>query len=111
MRNVKKGIICYQIEQDGCLNGVFSNEIIDGHIYNETANKITDNFDELIGDYNCYYFNDGSSHSNVKLKIRLKEGKRKTYKVKWESENKTVYKGTGYILNEKQFVVQFKANH
>ena len=110
MSKVKTGIIVYQIESDGCLNGVFTTEISDGYIYNEVANKISSDFEELCGEYNCFYFEDGSSHDDVILNIQIKKDKKNTYKVTWTESGNLIFEGIGFKMNEKQFVVRYETS-
>jgi len=109
----ESGIVLYDIELDGCLNGVFTNEFSKGQIYNEIARKknVVDSEktdDSLIGEYNCYYF-DPVGHVS-ELTIQEKNGPSKLPKVyafSWRISGKTIFHGTGYKMNEKQIVVHY----
>jgi len=67
---ITKGIILYNIELDGCLSGVYSNEDAYGEIFNEIARKNTyTSDDEICGIYNCLYFDSGNSQEETVLTI------------------------------------------
>lgn len=57
----EEGIVLYDIELNGCLNGVYTNEhhLVDGAIYNEVCRKKKkeNKIDwPIVGVYHCFYF-------------------------------------------------------
>ena len=106
-----KGVALYNIELDGCLNGVFTNDNIDGQIFNEIA-KISTSIgaDGLSGIYHCFYFDSGNSRNDAELTIGIANGTTKKYDFSWVVNNKIVFKGVGYKMNEKQVVVHYWDN-
>ncbi|MBN8697690.1 MAG: hypothetical protein J0L87_14255 [Bacteroidetes bacterium] len=106
--NNDTGIVLYTIEQDGCLNGIYTNESCDGEIFNEIARK--DNPSEgkdIIGSYNCFYFENKNNRVNAKLTISLRKSKKRTYDFSWNVDNKILFKGIGYKTSDKQIVVHY----
>ncbi len=65
---MKSGIVLYNIELDGCLNGVYTNDACDGEIFNEIAMMRTKkpDSDDLCGVYLCTYFENSKFFSSQK---------------------------------------------
>lgn len=116
MANLKEGIILYQIEKNGCLNGSYTNEMQDGIIYNEIARhktakniKICSEELPLEGEYDSLYFDDGNERGELCLEIKLLPKKKGTYKFVWtDDQGKQYFEGIGYKMNEHQLVVHYK---
>jgi hypothetical protein len=107
---MKSGIALYSLEDDGCLNGVFTNDELDGEINNEIAKLHTElgEDDDLCGIYHCFFFDRPELRNNCELTIDLVPGKEQTYSFTWESEGSVIFSGIGYRMNEKQVVVHYK---
>ena len=105
---MEKGIALYNIELDGCLNGVYTYDGINGTILNEIARKKTKkDKGELCGIYDSSYFDTGNFRHKAILTIG--EGEKGTYTFIWKVVGKEiVYEGTGYKMNEKQIVVKYE---
>lgn len=116
MENLKEGIILFQIEKNGCLNGVYTNKGQDGVIYNEIARhidapKIQDPSKELAleGKYDTVYFDNGNKHFQLYLEIDLLPEKKGTYTFVWtDKKGKKIFEGIGYKMNEHQMVVHYE---
>lgn len=105
---VESGIVLYNIEADGCLNGVYTNEWSDGEIFNEIARmKLPNVNNAIVGIYDCVYFDQKNVRENADLRISLIKGKNKTFEFVWEIKGKIVFEGIGYLMNEKQLSVQY----
>lgn len=116
-----KGLILYNVELDGCLNGVYTNNYLGGVICNEIARRQFSNENqsknEIEGHYDCFYFSTekDSIRNNIILEIkRVKieeitaEMKGLTLLFKWKNqEGKTVFEGLGYLMNPRQLVVSY----
>ena len=103
-----KGIVLYNIELNGCLNGVYTNNMADGIIFNEIA-KLRKKFseDEFEGDYDCFYFDKDPIRNDAELIIRKVEGKHRTYSFRLNVDGKARFNGIGYKMNEKQLAVHY----
>lgn len=105
---IKNGIALYEIELDSCLNGVYTNEYLDGHICNEIAkmNKAKKG-DEVTGDYRCFYFDESKSRFDAKLSISKNESVG-TYEFIWtDLDGNIEFKGIGYKMNQRQIAVHY----
>lgn len=109
---IKEGIILYNIEKDGCLNGVYTNEhkTVNGEIYNEIS-RIKKNTkpgkDGISGIYDCFYFELQNFPFNAELEIKFKIGN--VYEFIWRDLNGTpIHTGVGYKMNDKQIVAHYK---
>ncbi len=105
------GIVLYDIEKNGCGNGVFTNTPNDGKIFNEIIQKIdryNDSTDCVVGDYRAMWFdvNNGKEYNCV-LKVRLKAGCNSTYIFQWKKGSKTTFEGVGYKMNDRQIAVSY----
>lgn len=99
------GLVLYDIELDGCLNGVYTNDHAAGLIYNEIARRRPDSPDgDLSGIYDCFYFDENNSRNNAVLTIS-RIGR--TYHLEWRTDSRIIFNGVGYIMNEKQLVVHY----
>ncbi len=110
-----QGIILYNIELDGCLNGVYTNDYNDGIIFNEVAKLRPDSRNDrdsssgITGTYDCFYFDKPSLRNNTELKIKLAQGMKGRYEFVWRDErNRVIFEGVGYIMNQRQIAVHYK---
>ena len=114
----KNGIVLYDIQMNGCLNGVYTNELALGVIYNEIARKqekfikptdVPDKWD-IEGEYDCMWFDELNSQESCVLKISRNGSSTSIYTVEW-LETKTRnprFTGVGYLMNPRQFVVRYQ---
>ena len=107
---MESGLAFYTIETDGCLNGVFTNDALDGVIYNEIAKKNSNiGEDPLCGLYDCFYFDSPDLDNRVELSIDTESWSKtgRSYAFIWFKKGKKVFQGTGYKMNEGQVVVHY----
>lgn len=107
---VEKGIILYDIEMDGCLNGVFTNENANpaGTIYNEIA-KRTDGKrieDGIEGNYVCSWVDLNNERVNGLLNIT--EDPVGLFTFIWTSTHGN-FTGTGFQMNRRQIAVHYRS--
>lgn len=107
-KHVHEGIVLYNIELNGCLNGVYTNENVKkgGEIFNEIARiKEYKGDDPYTGLYDCFYFDYNNERVNALLEITKLSG---AYYFKWSSlKGIQLFKGIGFKMNEKQIVVHY----
>lgn len=101
------GIILYDIEMNGCLNGVFTNMSVGGEIYNEICRKKSpeNQSGEIDGNYDCQYFdkqNEAYQGELVVAKIA-----NHIYSFEWNINGGIKFEGRGYKMNEKQISVSY----
>lgn len=111
------GIVLYDIEMDGCLNGVYTNMSDECHgvIYNEIARKKKCDKKEIAGIYDSQFFDLDNDRYFCKLEITRRRGTEiNIYDFRWhdimDEENQTVnreYVGVGYQMNERQISVTY----
>jgi hypothetical protein len=110
MTRIRDGIVLYNIEMDGCLNGVYTNEssMIRGKIFNEVARKRERiNTEVIIGIYECFFFDNLNLRVNAILKI-VSEKSDRVYKFTWrDEEGNFMFEGIGYKMNEAQIAVHY----
>lgn len=111
---VERGIVLYDIELNGCLNGVYANEQnpTAGVIFNEIARKIK-NTRGIIGEYDCFYFETGNRRQrNTRCNAILiisPTTHANVFKFEWlELPSRTrVFMGVGYQMNDRQIAVHY----
>lgn len=102
------GHVLYDIEKDGCLNGVFTNTGVNGRIFNEIARRRTgtDINDPLLGDYALMYIDEGNTQYTGSLQI-ASDGAG-GYLFSWfDSKGKQVFKGTGARMSDSNLVAYY----
>jgi len=111
MPRIEEGIEIYNIELDGCLNGVYTNEHkkVGCEIHNEIARiKQRDESDPqgISGTYDCFYFDYRNARVDALLKIT---NSGRAYSFEWRDvkNNKLLFEGYGYKMNEKQLAVHY----
>lgn len=97
-------IILYSIELDGCLNGVYTHQIIGGEILNEICRKVV-NDKKLDGDYKCFWFDINNTPYQRDLRIMFKAPN--LYTFIWSVAGKPILEGKGYRMNERQIAVSY----
>ena len=114
------GICLYTIERDGCLNGVYTNELAsgmdrngnninEGVIYNEIARiKEYDDSDteRISGLYDCFHFDLENERVNTILEI---SNVGRLYTFTWWNLRRTtrIFIGKGFIMNASQICVHY----
>ena len=117
------GIQLYDIDLNGCLNGVYTNIPAKGRIYNEIARKMSSKEneeleikynDKIVGDYNCRWFDLGNAVGGYILEIRKLEIRKReptthsVYTFRWRTKNGIPkFEGIGYKMNERQIAVSY----
>lgn len=110
---MESGIALYSIELNGCLNGVYTNDGLDGEIFNEIARmknqkKMMSN--EICGEYECFYFDgiDGRAGWSLIIEYKNPQGKTNEYIFTWKNKiGNTTFIGSGYKMNERQIAVHY----
>lgn len=107
------GVQVYEILPDGCLNGTYANEGSRNEIYNEIARKkrtqpkdAINKADNVIGDYDCFYFDLDNERVNCDLIIR--PGANTQYTFTWIDGIKTLFTGVGWKTNNHQITIAYK---
>jgi hypothetical protein len=101
------GIVLYDIQSNGYLNGVFSNFPNKGSIQTETARPDVERNDKVItGMYDSFYFDTNGTKNNCKLEI--KPIRINSFSFEWKNPNGgNFFEGVGYKMNEKQIAVHY----
>ncbi len=111
---IEEGIILYDIELNSCRNGVYTDEIVNGTIYNEIIRKREDqgNTEDIVGIYDCEYFDPLNKVISGTLVIKPWNGLKKTYAFEWYRPNEKVarFTGVGFKMNPQQIAVHYKTN-
>ena len=118
------GIVLYNIERDGCLNGVYTNEqAYTGRIYNEIARRQNQdkhykieseegkraccNID-IEGHYDCQYFDVNNEYCRCELEIKRDPiTAHNVYRFYWRGKNGRDFEGIGYQMNHNQLAVSY----
>lgn len=108
---IKEGIILYNIELNGCLNGVYTNEdkTVVGEVYNEISRlKMTSQLglDGVSGRYDCFYFDLNNFRVEAELEITLISGNMYEF-YWWNLHGKKIFQGIGYKMNERQVAAHY----
>ena len=112
MKVKESGMILYNIELNGCLNGVYANNYSEGFIFNEIA-KIDPppndwpNGNTICGTYRCVWFEGRTTIVDVTLTIHDPTFEVGPYPFSWETGEGIVFEGNGYRMNDKQIVVNY----
>lgn len=104
------GIILYNRESDGCLNGIYTNNNINGLIFNEIARRTAGVDNSIQGDYVCSYIDNGNVLHGATLTItEINPTLNRTYKFLWkDAKSQPIFEGIGFIMNKKQIAVYYK---
>jgi hypothetical protein len=112
----KFGIVLYNIEADGSLNGVYTNETVHGEIFNEIGRKKIPPqcFGDIAGDYDSFYFEPGNlsdRNSGFAAELSIKKIQTNVYDFEWKlnGSKQAVFNGIGYKMNEKQIAVRYES--
>lgn len=116
---VHRGIVLYDIEMDGCWNGVYVNEQSPtaGVVFNEMVRKRRSQTQQpgITGRYDCVYFETSASGQNVQRRAILtvtQAHATNVYNFVWSGGNpsRTLFRGTGYEMNPRQIAVHYTGN-
>jgi len=104
------GIVLYNIELNGCLNGVYTNNDSNGMIFNEIARRKAGSNNSIQGDYVCSYTENGNVLKEATLTIaETNKTLNRNYTFVWkDSKGQRIFEGIGFIMNEKQIAVYYK---
>ena len=97
-----RGVILYEIMDDGCINGEYINTDVSENKYWEHAvKKDTENKDNtLVGKYYCAYIEDGKILTGD-LEI-TKEGY--NYSLKWKYTKEDIHCGIGILSKDSKYL-------
>lgn len=104
-----RGIVLYNIERDGNLNGVYTNNHPDmsGIIFTETARLVDDTLIEgntQVHIYESLYF-DQATWIHCKLTFGITNG---VYQATWELPNGDIpFRGEGFLMNDRQIAISY----
>jgi len=103
--NEFRGIVLYNIELNGNLNGVYTNDhpITNNRIFTETA-RPRDNETNV---YDCFYFDAADGRVNCTLTFTITNG---IYDAEWELENGFIFRGRGFQMNDRQIAISYWFN-
>lgn len=107
-----RGIVLYNIELDGNLNGVYTSNHPEmrARIFTETArlrdNTLIENKTE-VHIYDSFYFDAVDGRVNCTLTFRITNG---IYNAEWVLENGFIFVGQGFQMNERQIAVSYWFN-
>lgn len=104
-----RGIVLYNIELDGNLNGVYTNNHRDlsGRILTETLRPIGDPIIEEgneVYNYNSLYFDALEDWVDCTLKLTISN---RIYTAEWSRENVVIFQGEGFRMNERQIAITY----
>jgi len=109
-----RGIVLYNIERDGNLNGVYTNNhpITNSRIFTETARLIEPiTFDGTIENriYDCFYFDAVDGRVDCTLTFRISNGR---YDAEWTllNQNRPLFIGQGFLMNDRQIAISYWSN-
>jgi hypothetical protein len=100
------GLIIYDIQLNGGLSGIYTNELEDGNINLEIATKISGG-SGIEGTYHSIYSQGGVSIFEAALEITLKTNRKNTLKFIWTHNKSTIFEGIGYLMNQTQIAVHY----
>lgn len=109
-----KGIVLYDIERDGCLNGVYTNNLTPrSEIFTETAklkSKVdVKNENTIVEVYDCFYFDAVDERVDCILTFRITNGR---YDAEWIliGETEPRFIGQGFLMNDRQIAISYWSN-
>lgn len=110
MEEILRGIILYDIQLNGDLNGVYTNNLTpNADLYTETARLL-----EFTGDfrtngtriYDCFYFDAEAGRVNARLEFEINNG---IINASWiiDGNEEPAFVGQGYQMNERQIAIAY----
>lgn len=108
-KKVKKGLVLYTIDADGCLNGLYTNENAKGMLISESLKKTSGDNMKIEGDYALHYYDHENASYVGKVKIDVCDN---VYDLEWtvEGDVKPRFKGVGYRMSATQLAVVYWSN-
>ena len=105
-----KGLVLYDKQLNGFLNGVFANDDSKngGRIFTETARPNPDRMCENGGDwYEVFYFDGNNGKTSGEL--NLYKNSNNMYIAEWFVGGNIVFKGFGFDMNERQIALSYES--
>lgn len=112
--NRLRGIILYDIQLNGDLNGVYTNNHPDtqARLYTETARlrqPFVQQYHELNMNngtmvYDCFYFDVDNQRVNCTLKFEITNS---IIQATWSDNTRILFTGEGYQMNERQIAITY----
>jgi hypothetical protein len=105
------GIILYDIELDGRLNGVYTNYFNQGCINNEILRpqKVSDKLNchsDIDGPYDCSFFD--VNYAQISCELQIKLIAMNSYSFEWKDKDcRNIFEGVGYKMNNRQIAVHY----
>lgn len=101
------GMALYNIERDGCLNGVYTNQFAEGVIFNEIA-RFNGKHEPgaIVGNYKCAWF-ERSSNAVEKKDLEITQSDEGLLTFRWRVGGEVRFEGTGYQMNDTQIAVSY----
>ena len=100
-----RGIIVYEIKDDGCLNGTWTNNDVEGVVMNEIAKKVGTDTHVVRGDYIVAFIDFNGDVFKGKLSI---DQNGSVYNLKWYIENADLnYEGIGLRFGNNNLVASY----
>lgn len=108
--NELRGIVLYNIERDGNLNGVYTNNLIpNSFIFTETARRrFSDPFDnDRNRRYDFFYFDTNNNQQNGILTMSIDNNN--IYNVDWvlDGDLNPTFRGQGFLMNDRQIAISY----
>lgn len=112
---MKFGIVLYDIELNGNLNGVYCNDTLGKKILTETARLISPIEDKLNREYDVIYFDVSDSYTG---KLTITDNNGLLDAIWFDIKNNStcqivpnlIFKGQGFYMNERQIAISYKGN-
>jgi len=109
-----RGIVLYNLELNGNLNGVYTNNLTpNAEIFTETNRRINvkDNDNEIndIRNYDCFYYDFEEGRVDCSLRLIITNG---IYRAEWIrlNEQTPIFIGEGFRMNERQIAISYWLN-
>ena len=104
-----RGIILYDIQLNGDLNGVYTNNLTpNAELFTETARFLRDassgDFSNGNMVYDCFYFDFEAGRVNATLVFEIQN---RLIRAQWLVNDKIVFIGEGYQMNERQIAIAY----
>ncbi len=106
-----EGIVLYNIELDGGLNGVYTNDKIpNAEIFTETAKLRAESQSavSVIRTYDCFYFDVNNVQQICTLIFTIENN---MYTAVWFINDEEVFRGQGFQMNNRQIALSYWATN
>ena len=113
MKKKIRGIVKFQIQNNGILDGIYTNNALNGRVLNETVIKSRVS-PGLIGTYDCTYQDHDVITYHGELKIDLQNGSTTNFKLSWDiidhinNNNHFYFSGDGFLFSASELIVSYK---